>query len=238
MTLHFDKPTLRKLWDNYYVPYIKGWCSASGKFRSDDIKIGSLLAYVGSSSSASFFPTQVLTSDTESHGIEMAALPCPSFADCEPVAVQQGAGMVVIPGTEDEISACVAFLKWFTQPENNLQFSVQSGYMPVTYAANSMSTLENSDLTVSESIHKVLSLSIDAVDRSKLYTTHAFPDALRARNTLQYALEDRVTADRATVLERLAAGQTPEEAEAEFLTDAYFDAWYDQTLAALSAFAG
>ena len=54
MTLHFDKPTLRKLWDNYYVPYIKGWCSASGKFRSDDIKIGSLLAYVGSSSSASF----------------------------------------------------------------------------------------------------------------------------------------------------------------------------------------
>lgn len=35
----------------------------------------------------------------------MAALPCPSFAGCEPVAVQQGAGMVVIPGTEDEISA-------------------------------------------------------------------------------------------------------------------------------------
>ena len=238
MTLHFDKPTLRKLWDNYYVPYIKGWCSASGKFRSDDIKIGSLLAYVGSSSSASFFPTQVLTSDTESHGIQMAALPCPSFAGCEPVAVQQGAGMVVIPGTEDEISACVAFLKWFTQPENNLQFSVQSGYMPVTYAANSMSALENSGLTVSESIHKVLSLSIDAIDRSKLYTTHAFPAALSARNTLQYALEDRVTADRATVLERLAAGQTPEEAEAEFLTDAYFDAWYDQTLAALSAFAG
>lgn len=194
MTLRFDKPTLRKLWDNYYVPYIKGWCSASGKFRSDDIKIGSLLAYVGSSSSASFFPTQVLTSDTESHGIEMAALPCPSFAGCEPVAVQQGAGMVVIPGTEDEISACVAFLKWFTQPENNLQFSVQSGYMPVTYAANSMSALENSGLTVSERIHKVLSLSIDAIDRSKLYTTHAFPDALRARNTLQYALEDRVTA--------------------------------------------
>ena len=238
LTLHFDRDIIRKLWDSYYVPFIKGYFSAAGRFRSDDIKIGSLLAYVGSSSSASFFPTQVLTSDTESHGIEMAALPCPGFAGCEPVAVQQGAGMVVIPGTEDEISACVAFLKWFTQPENNLQFSVQSGYMPVTYAANSISALENSGLTVSERIHKVLSLSIDAIDRSKLYTTHAFPAALSARNTLQYALEDRVTADRATVLERLAAGQTPEEAEAEFLTDAYFDAWYDQTLAALSAFAG
>ena len=49
--------------------------------------------------------------------------------------------------------------------------------MPVTYAANSISALENSGLTVSESIRKVLSLSIDTVDRSKLYTTHAFPDA-------------------------------------------------------------
>ena len=36
----------------------------------------------------------------------------------------------------------------------------------------------------------------------------------------------------------LQAQQAAEEAEAEFLTDAYFDAWYDQTLAALSAFAG
>ena len=211
MTLHFDKPTLRKLWDNYYVPYLKGWCSASGKFRSDDIKIGSLLAYVGSSSSASFFPTQVLT-----HGRR---------------GRDQRLVITRAPGTEISANS-MSFLKWNS---GNLQFSVSPS---VTYAANSMSALENSGLTVSERIHKVLSLSIDAIDRGKLYTTHAFPDALRARNTLQYALEDRVTADRATVLERLAAGQTPEEAEAEFLTDAYFDAWYDQTLAALSAFAG
>ena len=238
MTLHFDKDVIRKLWDNFYVPYIKGWFGASGKFRSDDVKTGNLLAYVGSSASSPFFPAQVMTNDAESHAIEPAILPCPSFAGCAPVAAQQGAGMIVTKGTDAQIRACVEFLKWFTQPENNLQFSVQSGYMPVTYAANSISALENSGLTVSDRIHKVLSLSIDAIDRSKLYTTHAFPDALRARNTLQYALEDRVTADRATVLERLAAGQTPEEAEAEFLTDAYFDVWYGQTLAALSAFAG
>ena len=238
MTVNLTEDVARKLWENYYVPFVKGWFAGEGRFRSDDIKTGNVLAYVGSNSSATFFPKQVQVSDTESHEISLKVLPNPSFAGSEEVAVQQGAGMVVTRSTPEEEAACVTFLKWFTQPENNLQFSVQSGYMPVTYAANSISALENSGLTVSESIHKVLSLSIDAIDRSKLYTTHAFPDALRARNTLQYALEDRVTADRATVLERLAAGQTPEEAEAEFLTDAYFDAWYDQTLAALSAFAG
>ena len=62
----------------------------------------------------------------------------------------------------------------------------------------------------------MLSLSIDTIHRSKLYTTHAFPDAMSARNTLYYALEDRVTADRATVLERLAAGQTPRKPKPSF----------------------
>ena len=47
MTLHFDKDVIRKLWDNFYVPYIKGWFGASGKFRSDDVKTGNLLAFVG-----------------------------------------------------------------------------------------------------------------------------------------------------------------------------------------------
>lgn len=238
MTLNFDKTVMRKLWDNYYVPFVKGWFGASGRFRSDDVKTGSLLAYVGSSSSSSFFPTQVLTSDTDAHDIEMIALPAPSFAGCEPVAAQQGAGMVVTPGTEDEINACVTFLKWFTEPENNIQFSVQSGYMPVTYAANSMEAMEATGLEISDSIRDVLSLSIDAVNKNRLYTTHAFPSAMSARNTLQYAMEDIAAADRATVEERIAAGQSEEEAEAEFLTDDYFDAWYDQTLAALSAYAG
>ena len=182
MTLHFDKPTLRRLWDNYYVPH-QGLVQCQRQdFRSDDIQdrqpaglcrflLQRFLQYL-----------QVLTSDTESHGIQMAALPCPSFAGCAPVAVSRGPAWWSSRAPRTR-SACVAFLKWFTQPENNLQFSVQSGYMPVTYAANSMSALENSGLTVSERIHKVLSLSIDAIDRSKLYTTHAFPAALSARNT-------------------------------------------------------
>lgn len=238
MTLHFDKPTLRKLWDNYYVPYIKGWCSASGKFRSDDIKIGSLLAYVGSSSSASFFPTQVLTSDTESHGIEMAVLPCPSFAGCEPVAVQQGAGMVVIPGTEDEISACVAFLKWFTQPENNIAFAVGSGYLPVTHAANDMDIIRSSGLELSPKMDDILTGAVEAVNTLELYTPKAFSGGFDARNALQDSIADTAKADRATVNDRIAAGQPAEKAMAEFLTDDRFQRWYTDLCATLRTYEG
>ena len=80
MTLNFDKDVARKLWDNYYVPFVKGWFAAIGRFRSDDIKVGNVLAYVGSNSSATFFPAQVMVNDTESYDIDMTVLPSPKFA--------------------------------------------------------------------------------------------------------------------------------------------------------------
>ena len=60
MTLHFDHDVVRKLWDNYYVPLVKGYFAANGRFRSDDVKTGALLGCVGSCASATFFPKQVM----------------------------------------------------------------------------------------------------------------------------------------------------------------------------------
>ena len=75
MTLNFDRDAVRRLWDNYYVPFIKGYFSASGRFRSDEIKSGGLLAYVGSNASATFLPTQVIRDDGQSYGITMRRCP-------------------------------------------------------------------------------------------------------------------------------------------------------------------
>ena len=238
MTLNFDKTVARKLWDNYYVPFVKGWFAATGRFRSDDIKVGNILAYVGSCSSATFFPTQVMVNDTESYDIDMTVLPCPKFADGENVAVQQGAGMVVTKGTEEEIKASVEFLKWFTQPENNISFSVGSGYLPVTTAANDMAAIEASGLDLSEKMEKILTEAVQSVKTNSLYTPRAFADGTKARSTLEYSMSDLAAADRATVLERVAEGQSAAEAEAEFLTDDYFDAWYQSICTALEAYAG
>ena len=69
MTLHFDKEVVRHLWDNYYVPFVKGYFAASGRFRSDDIKTGNIVSFVGSSSCATFFPRQVIVRDTKSNPI-------------------------------------------------------------------------------------------------------------------------------------------------------------------------
>ena len=238
MTLNFDHDVARKLWDNYYVPFVKGYFAASGRFRSDDVKTGSILGYVGSNSSATFFPSQVMVSDTETHDIEMKVLPSPKFAGGEDVAVQQGAGMVVTKGTEEEIKASVEFLKWLTQPENNIAFSVGSGYLPVTTAANSMEAIKSSGLELTGNMEAILEGAVETVQSNRLYTPRAFAGGNKARNVLEYGLSDLAAADRETVLERIDAGQSAAEAEAEFLTDDYFESWYQDTCAQLSQYEG
>ena len=238
MTGNFDHDVARKLWDNYYVPFVKGWFTASGRFRSDDVKTGNVLGYVGSCSSATFFPAQVTTDDTVSHEISMKVLPSPKFADGEDVAVQQGAGMVVTTGTEGEIKASVEFLKWFTQPENNIAFSVGSGYLPVTQDANDMDAIRASGLTLSGNMGQILSGAVQTVKIDRLYTPSVFEGGASARKVLEYGLSDLAAADRETVAERIAAGQSAADAEAEFLTDDYFENWYQDICSRLKQYEG
>ena len=238
MTVNFERDVARRLWDNYYVPFVRGWFAATGRFRSDDIKTGNVLAYVGSSSSATFFPTRVTNDANESHEISLKTLPAPQFEGGEAVAVQQGAGMVVTAAKEEEVKASVEFLKWFVRAENNIAFSVGSGYLPVTRKANDMQEILASGLTLDDNMQQTLAVAVDTVNGNRLYTPHAFAGSNSARKVLEYGLSDLAAADRETVVQRIAEGQSAAEAEAEFLTDEYFEAWYQDICAKLAQYEG
>lgn len=238
MTLDFNKETVRKLWDCYYVPFVKGYFAASARFRSDDIKTGNIIAYVGSSSGASFFPSEVNNSEGRSYSIEMDVLPCPGFAGGKAYVVQQGAGMVVTQGSEAEVNACVEFLKWITADEQNILFSTQSGYLPVKKAANEKTAVLNSGAQITPNMEKTLIAAADMVNNNQPYTTRAFKDGGKARNILEYAMSDKASQDRRTVEEYLAAGENYEDVIAEFCTDENFEAWYAAVLEQLQAFEG
>ena len=238
MTVNFERDVARRLWNNYYVPFVRGWFAATGRFRSDDIKTGNVLAYVGSSSSATFFPTRVTNDANESHEISLKTLPAPQFEGGEAVAVQQGAGMVVTAAKEEEVKASVEFLKWFVRAENNIAFSVGSGYLPVTRKANDMQEILASGLTLDDNMQQTLAVAVDTVNGNRLYTPHAFAGSNSARKVLEYGLSDLAAADRETVVQRIAEGRSAAEAEAEFLTDEYFEAWYQDICAKLAQYEG
>lgn len=237
-TLDFDHDVVRKLWDNYYVPFIKGRFAASGRFRSDDLKTGNIIACVGSSSSATYLPETVSTSDTESHPIHLKILPCPQFRGGTACAIQQGAGMVVTEGTKAEIAASVEFLKWFTDRERNIRFSVDSGYLPVMKTANSMKAIRASGLTLTDLMDEVLTVSVDTINENLLYTPPAFAGGSSLRNELEYAMSDQAVEDRGEVLARMREGQTMAAAAADFASDQHFEDWYSATLIRLQTIIG
>ena len=238
VTLNIPKEELYRLWENYYVPMVKGYFGAYGSFRSDDVKTGDILAYTGSTASAMYFPDQVEL-ETDSYAIDYLVLPAPVFEGGRNVAVQQGAGMVVSKSDEKHEYAAVEFLKWFTQAENNLRFSSVSGYLPVTKAANSVQKMDEAistqEISVAPKTYDCLTAIFEQIEDIMLYTNKSFKNASAARKVLEYNLTDKAAEDRAAVAAALEQGASLEEASAPYVTREAFEGWYDSFCDTLNA---
>ncbi len=229
VTLNVPKEELYRLWENYYVPMVKGYFGAYGSFRSDDVKTGDILAYTGSTSSAMYFPDQV-EQDNGSYDIEYIVMTAPVFEGGKQCAVQQGAGMVVSKSDEQHEYAAVEFLKWFTKTENNLEFGCVSGYLPVLKEASSVEKLDQviaeQQLTVAPKTYDCLTAIFQEMDNMVLYTNKSFENGSAARKILEYHLADKAVEDRSAVMAALEQGGSLEEAAAPYVTREAFEEWY------------
>ena len=238
ITINTPREELHRLWENYYVPMVKGYFGAYGSFRSDDVKTGDLLAYTGSTASAIYFPDQVELDDG-SYDIDYIVMEAPVFEGGERVAVQQGAGMVVSKSDTKHEYAAVEFLKWFTQAENNLEFGSVSGYLPVLKEANSTEKLDQvigqRGLSVAPKTYDCLTTIFKEMDSMTLYTNKSFKNGSAARKILEYHLADQAAEDRKKVETALAQGKSLEEASGDFVTEEAFEAWYQSFCDALTS---
>ena len=229
VTLNVHKDVFKQIWDTYYIPYVKGYVGAFGRFRSDDVKIGKLVAYTGSIASAGYFPDQVESGGTVTP-IECLVQSPPIAADGEPFIIQQGAGMVVTKKSAEEEYASVEFLKWFTELENNIRYGCTSGYLPVKKSDDKKDVLDSAikkhGLTIPQKEYDTLLTAYDMVDNNTLYTTKAFEGSTKARKILEYNLSDKAKADREQVEIQLLEGQTLDDAVSAFISDEAFDKWF------------
>lgn len=233
VTFNLDKDVMRKLWDNYYVPFINGYFASYGRFASDDAKTGDIIALVGSSSGATYYPTKVTVSDTESYPIETVVMQAPEFKDGKKVAVQQGAGMVVVKSDERKEYASTVFLKWLTDAKRNIDFSITSGYLPVKKEANTREMLETAveeagDNAISDNLAQTLPIAVDITNNNELYTNKAFEGGTNARNILEASMKKKAAADAEAVKAAVASGTAKEAAIAAYNTDENFNQWYEK----------
>jgi multiple sugar transport system substrate-binding protein len=230
VSIHVDEGIMRRLWDNFYIPYISGYYTAVGRFRSDDAKTGEIIALVCSTSAIPYFPDTVIIDDREEYPIESLVLPLPNFENTAPFAVQQGAGMVVVKSDKLRERAAVEFLKWFTDIDRNIRFSLESGYLPVKKEANDIRVIQKfladaKDNRVTEKMESSLPVLMEQLESYELYTNDPFENGTNAREVLSKALIDKSKADREKVMELLEKGNTREEAVKEVATEENFQEW-------------
>ena len=237
VTLHTDKDLIYRLWEDYYVPYVKGYFSAYGKFRSDDVKTGDILAYTGSTSSSFYFPDSV-ENGTENYPIDFIVMDAPVMEGGENYKVQQGAGMAVTKSDEKHEYAASVFLKWFTQKEQNLRFVCESGYMPVLKEANSMEALDavikEQNIDMNEKAYRCLESVLTNFKNTKFYTTKSFENGYSARNVLEFNLSDKAKEDKEAIDEAVKSGVSRKEAVKKYISEEAFDSWYKDFCNALN----
>ncbi len=230
-----DKATIKRLWENYYVPFVKGYFAMEGRFRSDDAKTGKVIALVCSTTGAAYYPKEVTLSDDTVYPIENVVLPIPNFEGTKPFAVQQGAGMSVIKSDEKTEYACTIFLKWFTEADRNMEFAANSGYLPVKKAANSAEELDKVTANkINNTMHSTLITAMEEVNSYELYAAKPFEKSASFRSALKNYMESTTKDDYAAAAARIAGGEERDTVLAEYTGDAAFDKWFEGLTSALA----
>ncbi|MDE5945706.1 MAG: extracellular solute-binding protein [Oscillospiraceae bacterium] len=230
--VNIDEDVMRKLWDNYYVPYVKGYYTAASRYRSDDAKIGSIITLICSTTGAVYYPEEVTINDDYSYPIENVILPVPNFEGCDPYIVQQGAGMSVIKSDEKTEYASSVFLKWFTEENRNIEFSINSGYLPVKKSANDFSKVsdinKSMEKPVDDTMMNAIKTAIDEINGYTLYTSIPFDKSSETRDYLASSMQDSATANYQEAMKRIADGENRDDVLKEYTDDNAFAEWFEE----------
>lgn len=229
--IQLDKTTLRILWDNFYIPYMKGYYVTNGKFASDDMKTMDIIASISSTASAAFYPSQIIVDEDATIDSEYLVIPVPHFQKEKQYVISQGAGMSVIKSNETKEYASFHFLKWFTEKQRNIVFSAQASYLPTRVDASDetiwQQVVADSDIEPTKLQQDVLSCSIKQINENIPYSMKAFEGSNDARNILESALFTTAKKDQQTVRELIESGIAPEEAWKTYESESYFNQWFE-----------
>lgn len=233
LNLSFTDEIARAEWDNYYVPYMKGHFSHIGKFGTDCIKTGETIVAVGSSSSSAYFPKFVQEDeDSPIININLEVMAAPTFGGSK-VYTQQGAGVAVAGGSKEKEAACAEFIRWFTSSEVNIDFAVETGYLPVRKADNDFNKVKavaeekNGSADVIDAMKVCLELVASA---DNMYTPTAFTSSAEIRKYFKDKFASRCGSD----VNLIKNGSKTVE---ELISDAAFEDLYSTVSTTLNGIA-
>lgn len=236
--IQFNYPieVAKRAWNAYYVPHINGWYN-SETYNQDGVKSGKLIAYIGSSAGASYFPQEVIIDNDTMYPVECEALPYPAFAGGENYMTQRGANMGIFKSDHAHEYASAEFLKWFTDPQQNMDFTVSTGYIPVEKEALASipRLLEYVQGSANdEMVRKSVEAALGAMNRNVFYSRKTFQNSYKADAIFGESLLKKTELDLDEIEVRTKNGEAREDVILELLQEDNFLEWYDALSAELS----
>ena len=128
----FENPSLRESWMKFAVPLVQGHIVVSDQYANTQVMTGETLSGMGSSAAIVYYNDTVTYSDNTSEPTNLTVLPLPAAGAGEQFMPMTGVGLSAAVSTEREAEAAAVFVQWLTEGERNLDFVVETGYMPVS----------------------------------------------------------------------------------------------------------
>lgn len=219
--INFNHDVFKKLWSSYFIPSIDGYFNQVGKFRSSDVQAGTILAYIGSTASASYFPKEVILDDNTKYPIEVLIKPMPNFSGMPKVAVSQGAGFCITKSTKEVEKAAATFLKWLCEAQNISTFSKTSSYFPSTKDGFTNTFINGLTDEVSKTNFSICKYTLD---NYQMYTNIVGINGSMYRTYLKNSLQDAIKEANTT----LANSTNKDETKALLKSDEYFEQWFSK----------
>ena len=127
-------PMFHRAWEPYARTALTGELWLGSGYATEPLRTGDAIVSVASSASVLYYSNIVTYPDNTTEEVEIISLPCPIFEGGEKLVMQRGVGVCTVKSTPEREKACMTFLKWLTEPERNVDFVTELGYMPVTKA--------------------------------------------------------------------------------------------------------
>lgn len=115
--------------------FAKGHIMLSNLYSNTQVMTGEVAAGIGSSAAILYYNDTVTYEDGTSEPMNLEILPLPAENGKKSYITQAGVGLCAYKTSVQKAEAAVTFAKWLTEPDRNLDFVCQTGYMPVTNGA-------------------------------------------------------------------------------------------------------
>ncbi|MDO4739128.1 MAG: extracellular solute-binding protein [Eubacteriales bacterium] len=128
---HLEDEAVRASWMKFALPFAKGHIAVSDAYANTQVMTGETLAGFGSTAAVNYYNDVVTYPDNTSEQMALQVLPLPRTGEGEQYMPVTGVGLCARKTTEQKAEAAAVFVRWLTESSRNLDFVVETGYMPV-----------------------------------------------------------------------------------------------------------